>query len=696
MRRLVIIGSAYLAAVGCSASASADGAVVKGRVVDSAGWPVADAEVRIWRKTKVPDGTLRNEPARFSDLEVLHTDEVGQFVSPDVMEPTMPVRLFAQADGMLAGRSGWVLPAQQVTDVDDIVLRRLTSVQGRVVDSNGAAVEGASVFNSGDGHVGVESQTDAAGEFKLDGVPEGTIFLFAEKRGYRFAGMVCIQPDANRIVMAREDENVEPLRMRQRVLSRAERVALAHRLLDPYLDVVTRQHSSERTGRAFSALVSCDPEAAWHYLDTLLAAVKLNEGQYREFIVSEWMGHEFADDWDKIQSLLESSVDNDRSADWLLRGATLFLLKSDRTRIREWLNLGVARARASASDERRLCLFGMAAEGFWRLGDRERATAMAREVEAKLKQWRPDPLFVDGYARLAKALAPADLPAALDWLDRISDDSQFAFEGSSAAILLASINPEQAEEVWDHIDGRPAEDRSFIKSRDMRAAEFCAALARNDVKRAERIASALRSPLRRLQALLSVAGEAEAQAARPILAKATAIARSQDLTLEDEYWGSSKTRAEALALSLPVAERIDATLVRELLWRAISLRDARPTIGVLDDEDLFADIALAQLVARFDSDAARSLLAPAVQQLPQTLSSADVLPWRIPALFHAAAFVDPNWAIELMDGLPPPRDASAQQPKNAACLSIVEILGLGDVAYRRYGFRTWYRGGALQ
>ena len=190
MRWLVILGSAYLTAVGCSASGPA-AAVVKGRVVDSAGRPLAGAEVRIWRKKKVPDGTAPNEPVTFGDLDVLHTDDAGRFTSPDVFKPTIPVRLIAQADGMLAGRSGWVLPEKPITAVDAIVLRRLRSVRGRVVHSNGAGVEGATVFNSGDGHVVVRSQTDVSGRFELKSVPEGEIFLFAEKRDYRFAGMVC-------------------------------------------------------------------------------------------------------------------------------------------------------------------------------------------------------------------------------------------------------------------------------------------------------------------------------------------------------------------------------------------------------------------------------------------------------------------------------------------------------------------------
>ena len=140
---------------------------------------------------------------------------------------------------------------------------------------------------------------------------------------------------------------------------------------------------------AFTALVNCEPEAAWKYPDTLLVTEKLDERQYREFIISEWMGHQFADDWDKIRSLLQASSDNDLSADCLLRGATVFIPKSDRAHVLEWLDLGVARARASTSDARRVCLLGMAAEGFWRLGDRERATALAREVEAILKERPP-------------------------------------------------------------------------------------------------------------------------------------------------------------------------------------------------------------------------------------------------------------------------------------------------------------------
>lgn len=92
-----------------------------------------------------------------------------------------------EAEGMLAGRSGWIEIGKDSTlAAPAIVLKRLTAVRGKVVDRAGRPVAGVSVFNSGDGHERVEAMTGPGGKFLLNSVPEGAVFLFAEKPGYRF------------------------------------------------------------------------------------------------------------------------------------------------------------------------------------------------------------------------------------------------------------------------------------------------------------------------------------------------------------------------------------------------------------------------------------------------------------------------------------------------------------------------------
>src|SRR5262249_5457988 len=75
-------------------------------------------------------------------------------------------------------------------DFGRIVVARLGGVvKGRVVDAAGRPVAGASVFNAGDAPLPVSATTDAEGRFRLEDLQVGTVYVFAQKAGYRFAGM---------------------------------------------------------------------------------------------------------------------------------------------------------------------------------------------------------------------------------------------------------------------------------------------------------------------------------------------------------------------------------------------------------------------------------------------------------------------------------------------------------------------------
>lgn len=192
-----------------------EAAAIKGRVVDSAGKPIAGAEVRVWQKLPARDGQrISDQQAGFDGRDVMVTDDDGRFATPDVLVEEAFARIVVEAGGMLAGRSGWIeigKDAKQSTiAAPDIVLKRLTAVAGKVVDRQGQPIAGVTVFNSGDGNERLEAVTGQNGEFLLGGVPEGPVFLFAEKPGYRFKGLHL--PASKReaaFTLSRVDEAVE-------------------------------------------------------------------------------------------------------------------------------------------------------------------------------------------------------------------------------------------------------------------------------------------------------------------------------------------------------------------------------------------------------------------------------------------------------------------------------------------------------
>ena len=126
MRRRLMIAGALTAC--WLAAGSLGAAVIKGRVVDSEGRPVAGAEIRVWRKTRAVGRVVvrPSELVSFDGKESLVADDAGRFQTPDVFNATMRVRLTAQAARMLAGRSGWFLPQHQAR----LFLVRMLGLQG--------------------------------------------------------------------------------------------------------------------------------------------------------------------------------------------------------------------------------------------------------------------------------------------------------------------------------------------------------------------------------------------------------------------------------------------------------------------------------------------------------------------------------------------------------------------------------------
>lgn len=135
MRPLSIFGGGFAAAC-LLLPALSEAAILQGRVVDSTGRPVAGAEIRVWRNPPIPGGPY--ESVSFDGSETIIADAEGRFTTPDVLQLRVRVRMTAQATTMLAGRSGWIVPQQDITEVEDIVLPRLRAIVGQVVDRQGA------------------------------------------------------------------------------------------------------------------------------------------------------------------------------------------------------------------------------------------------------------------------------------------------------------------------------------------------------------------------------------------------------------------------------------------------------------------------------------------------------------------------------------------------------------------------------
>ena len=162
-------------------------APVGGRVVDLAGKPIAGASVRIWREVRMNEGrvVVIDPITAGNGSAVLRTDAQGRYRTLQRFPVHCGYYVEASAPDRFPARSPVIAPGARTRELPSVVLRRLRTIEGQVVDLQGKLVAGAVVFQSGDGPMPTESLTAADGRFQLPGVLEGPALVFARKDGFR-------------------------------------------------------------------------------------------------------------------------------------------------------------------------------------------------------------------------------------------------------------------------------------------------------------------------------------------------------------------------------------------------------------------------------------------------------------------------------------------------------------------------------
>jgi hypothetical protein len=657
---------------------SMEAAVIRGRVVDSAGRPVASAEIRVWRKTRaIPIG--QNEPVKLD--KPLRTDGAGQFVTPDTGDPGQAVRVVVLAEGMLAGRSGWLDAGNAMTEVPDLALRRLRAVEGRVADRHERGIEGATVFHAGEAHKRVETKTDAEGRFRLEGVPEGLVAIFGQAPGYRFTGNLVDAEDAA-LLFTKEGEEPAALAGGAPRMPEAERLALGQRLLEPYLKAVVERSSDRDKYWAILSLGYLEPVEAIERLPQCTFADKTWRDMARGGVISNWIEGKPAEGWDEIRGLIEGSEDEMWVGSSYLGGAEA-MSPDDRQARLDWINQGVLHARQCDAPSMRTLLLARAASLLETLGEGAPAEKLASEARGVApRSPGQDQFALYAFSNLATALALADLPAALECLDRIDNDTFHARASAQVALRLAASQPLEAEKVWRKAVRQKKPQGALLYWRDNESPLLCFRLARADRACAERVAADIQDPVWRVRARGAIAWalvESDLPAARDFLRRAIDDDGFSKGNVADSGLGRDMAAA-VMAWLLPVAERVDPTAMGEIFWRAIALRVPTPVTDQLEDEVEIGHARLAQMLARYDSSVARRLLAPVAAHINQWTGPAEEYRQKAMHVIGAAAVVDPLWAADLLEAMPDPPDLAFRRPKNESRNMLVRVLGMNDAA----------------
>jgi hypothetical protein len=705
MRWSLIVGGVCLGVAYLLPTQSIEAAVLTGRVVDSAGQPVAGAVVRIWQKLPRADGSgTTNQPVNFGEGDALVTDAEGRFTSPDVLAGNAFARIVAETKGTLAGRSAWIeIPPGATVVAPNIVLKRLRAVIGQVLDRKGQPVAGAVVFNSGDAHERVQTKTGRNGKFFLEGVPEGGVFLFVEKAGYRFTGMrlPAGQSEAA-FTLAGVDETVEPLTSLPPPLSADEETALAREVLEGWREELRRAATDEQKFFLLAAEAGLDPLEALKGIEALGIQAPGLRAVCSDILLEIASARSAEFPAEKLRAAIESSGAPFAVATHYAN-AVGNLPDRERPRRLAWLEAALIHARRVDGEALRMQAVALVADAFFLIGEHKRSEALLAEAESVAKvlpETRPS-LRADGV--LAMAVARVDPERAVEWLDKMKGHYDYPRRGVELAVRLLPGRPELAEQIWDRSDA----SKYMPDSPDliplplhpkMYMPDFCHRLALIDLVRAERIAlSAERAVLRvrgKGAIALAVAEKLPAQARKRL----ETVVRNElpSISVDDDLlfhrWGSPSVTAAWL---LPIAERVAPDLCRELFWRSLALRLPRPRDDDFDDQKEITDLQLAKMLARYDRDTARALVAPFAARAVQ-LTSGGGTELTTPAatlvagvatrwareLTIAGACVDPPWTRSLLGDIPYGRAASKLHPIDFARLAFVWVLA-------RHGGDRW-------
>ncbi|HVA46877.1 MAG TPA: carboxypeptidase-like regulatory domain-containing protein [Pirellulales bacterium] len=666
MRSLFLVVS--LGVMITSLARSAVAATIEGRVVDSAGKPLAGAEVRVWQKLRGPDGRFADRPVEFDGGDVLLTDAEGRFVSPDVLAAGN-AQIVAEAGGMLAGRSGWIKVAKDAvaTKAPDITLKGLRLITGLVLDRRGRPVDGATVFNSGDGHERVEGRSKGGGKFLLTEVPKGGVFLFAEKPGHRFTGvrLPADQAEAT-LVLTSLDEPAEPKATLPPLLSPDEEYALARAVLDPWLERLAKSGTPELKFRGFSCWTQINGLEAFQHLDWLVDVDKPARDRLRNFAVLSVITHRDRLSWEEVRGMIEAGDDEYHKAAELIQASDEMhngeMDEGEQAMRLEWLELAVPHARKIPDPIRRVGVLASVAERLFALGEVARARQVLAEAENDAKSLIPDGAAQSAFFRVALAAAHDDADRAIDWLAKAA--FYLRRSGGRVAAGLLPDHPQRAVEAWNLVAEAMRKDRGRTGVEGRAAAEFCYRLAKVDRPLAEQVAADAEEAIMRYRekgAIILALAETQPAEARRLLA---ALVREELPRLPiDESWLAGLPLESAPAIAawlLPVAERVDPDLCGELFWRSLALRLPRPGRNNLNNQAERADIELAKLLARYDRDVARALLEPLAANAcaGPTAEQPDMI-------LHALLHVDPRWAKSFIDALAD-APSSKMQPRAEA------------------------------
>lgn len=652
---------------------------LSGRVLDSDGKPLAGAWVMV--ETRPRDQPFSHGSTfYFEDREQIQTGPDGRFQTPDQIPVGQQYRVEVVAPGFETAESKWVAPP--ALDIPDVTLRRQAGtrvVTGRVVDSAGRAVSGVEVFQSGDGPKRILVITDAEGRFKLTGVPDTPVLLFAARKGYRFLGQR-VDPGAPPVEFSLRRMNEPSASLLKPVappVGREEERAIARALIARARteSFNTNQGNGTRREQFADLTALVDPDRALELIENQIFQADA------QVLADLALARSEADPKQALEILDAIGEPLTATSSALALFDRLGSTAAPEFR-RDLLGRAERRARAIENPGPQATELAKIADRWLDLGDLDRASKLVREAQALAEKPREQP-YPDPTDDLALALARVDLPAALKLVESHGKNQEYQIRELRIGLAkrLATTDPAAARRIIATV-----QDQWQTSARR----EVCLRMAEKDLPAAQALAAEDRDPM--LDAILPAIAARARAGTDPETARSLLLDSIERLGKLDPAGPSRPSPAVALARLVPLAVRIDPDRAPGYLWFALARRPALSSqperMPVTPDvRRRYLDLAeLAVLVGRYDRQAAEVAFAPVAARLVGMDDEHWGLGGEGPALFTAAGAFDARTARTLLDALPedppspPPGNFNApgfrHHSKAEARIALARSLGL--------------------
>ncbi|MEX2120927.1 MAG: M56 family metallopeptidase [Pirellulales bacterium] len=645
-------------------------APLAGRVIDRQGQPVPGVVVRITAFNSDTPGIIS-----YSVMDQPVTDHDGRFMTVPMVKQGDYKAAAMDGDLKLAESESLTPSEDGTTEFADLEVARrpeppalkstlrnpdFKSLRVKVVDAAGRAIGEAGIIAWFDGNR-VRTTADANGRLRLSDVPDHGGFIFVSAPGCRFHGEY-VHPASGEVkmVVSRVTDPPLPALATLPSLPAADDIAELGR---PWFDAMERREL--RVGetkvdrddlRAAELMAQLDPLRSLEFFAEHHAPSHRWNARQKYLAAKSLLNSDLEEGLAVVNSLADANL---RSTAY--REAADMLPPQARDRKLVLLRESLAQARRIDEPEWRLLSLGHVAERLLELGEQEEAEQLLREGERTARQLPGEGL--PGHARRAFAgsLSLVDLDTALDLTAGAREDSDFDRHHGNIAHKLAARRPADAQRVWKML--------RTDRQRDEYAVRVCYRMAPVDLTRAQSIASTIGLAQRRAYALgmmaQALAGTDKETAARLI---DECFALLTDLVNRGDGEGGMLCRSYCVAVALlPVVETIDPALVREYLWRALSLRHGIATGNTTmvlgrhgEGQRLrLSDPVLAACLARYDRDLARLVLEPPGDEAIRAGFYPDFY-------FAALAMLDAPDALKRLDALPEATDEQKTRKRRAS------------------------------